>query len=52
MGTIEQATDITTLCGQHYDAVSAGWYMACNDIQKRFLSHIDKDVYDYVYPSE
>lgn len=49
MGTGENAvSDITTMCGVFYESVSIGWYLACKDIQERFLSQIDSDVNAYI----
>lgn len=44
-------TNITTRLGVTYSTVSIGWYFICQDINKKYLAHIDDEIYNYVYPS-
>lgn len=41
-------SDLTTMLGVTYEEVSIGWYLACKDIQTRYLSHVDSEVAKYV----
>lgn len=45
---VNSVSDVTTVLGIHYDSVSIGWHIACMDIFKKYLSHLDADVKKYV----